>query len=131
MNILPRLLFLFHSLPVMVSGSTLKMLDKSISRFLWQNKKARIKYNLLFCPPKIKEDLRKYYWATQVRALILWLTKDIDVIWVEMEQRACPDISLESPPFITRSVLKKLKIKNDLIIETIKIWSTIQKNVSI
>lgn len=94
MNIMPRLLFLFQSLPVMVSGSTFKMLDKSISRFLWQNKKARIKYKTLLAPQNKGglnlPNLRNYYWAAQVRALILWVTKDKDVIWVEMEQKGLP-----------------------------------------
>lgn len=112
MNILPRLLFLFQSLPVMVSGSTFKMPDKSISRFLWQNKKARIKYKTLLDPQNKgglnSPNLRNYYWAAQVSAFILWMTKDKGVIWVEIEQKACPDMSLESLPFITRSMQKKL-----------------------
>lgn len=135
MNILPRLLFLFQSLPVMISGSTFKMLDKRMSKFLWQNKKARIKYKTLLAPQNKGglnlPNLRNYYWAAQLRALILWITKDKDAIWVEMEQRACPTMSLESLPFVTRSMQKKLKIKNELIIETMKIWSTIQKKLNI
>lgn len=107
MNILPRLLFLFQSLPIMVPGSTFKMLNKSITKFLWQNKKARIKYKTILSP-KDKgglnlPNLKNYYWAAQLRALILWMTKDKDTIWVEMEQSACPNVSLESLPFLPRA----------------------------
>lgn len=35
MNILPRLLFLFQSLPVWIPASTFNMLDKLISKFIW------------------------------------------------------------------------------------------------
>lgn len=129
MNILPRLLFLFQSLPIMVPGSTFKMLDKSIAKFLWQNKKARIKYKTLISP-KGKgglnlPNLKNYYWAAQLRALILWMTKDRDTIWVDMEQSACPNVSLESLPFLPRVMQKKLKIKNDWAIETMRIWTII------
>ena len=41
MNILPRLLFLFQSLPIVISGVFLKTIDKIISKFLWQNKKSK------------------------------------------------------------------------------------------
>lgn len=87
MNILPRLLFLFQSLPIMVLGSTFKLLDKSIAKFLWQNKKARIKYKTLLSPKDMEglnlPNLRNYYWAAQLRSLILWMTKHKDIIWVE------------------------------------------------
>ena len=38
MNILPRLLFLFQSLPIYVPASTFTILDKWLSKFIWQSK---------------------------------------------------------------------------------------------
>lgn len=38
MNILPRLLFVFRSLLIMIPSSTFKILYKNILKFLWQNK---------------------------------------------------------------------------------------------
>jgi len=55
---------------------------------------------------------RELYWAAQLRALILWITMDRHAVSVEMEQRACPKVSLESLPFITKEVQKKMKIQN-------------------
>lgn len=42
MNILPRLLFLFHSLPVPAPQSTFKLLETRISKGVWQNRRTRI-----------------------------------------------------------------------------------------
>lgn len=47
MNILPRLLYLLHNLPIEVSGKDFKEWDKIISRFLWQGAKPRIRYKTL------------------------------------------------------------------------------------
>ncbi len=47
MNILPRLLFLFQSLPVWVPISAFNKLEKLISKFIWQNKRPRIRLKIL------------------------------------------------------------------------------------
>lgn len=47
MNILPRLLYLFQSLPIEFSDQYFQEWDKLISRYIWQGKKPRIKYHYL------------------------------------------------------------------------------------
>ncbi|KAF7642085.1 hypothetical protein LDENG_00264980, partial [Lucifuga dentata] len=42
MNILPRLLYLFRTLPVKVKENQFREWDKWISHFIWQGKKPRI-----------------------------------------------------------------------------------------
>ena len=41
MNLLPRFLFLFQSLPIRVPISTFNMLNKLISQFIWQHKRLK------------------------------------------------------------------------------------------
>ena len=50
MNILPRLLYVFQSLPIWIPVLVFKMLDKLISTFIWQKRKPRIKLKLLAYP---------------------------------------------------------------------------------
>lgn len=84
MNISPRLLFLFQSLPIVVPNYVFKMLDKIISKFIWKKKKARIRYRTLLCPKEKGglnlPNLKNYYWAAQLRAIIMWITKDADAL---------------------------------------------------
>ena len=90
MNVLPRLLFLFCSLPIAVPVSTFKLLDRLVSRFIWQNKRPRVRLKVL-CLHKEKGGLslshfRSYYWAAQLRVLVSWMRLDIDTKWVHIEQ---------------------------------------------
>lgn len=41
MNVLPRLLYLFQSIPSEVPMNILQEIDKTVSRFIWQGKKPR------------------------------------------------------------------------------------------
>ncbi len=90
MNVMPRLLFLFQSLPSIVSDSILKSIDKIISKFIWQNKKARIKYKTLLCPKEKGglnlPNIKYYYYSAQLKPLIMWIMEETDTIWVGMEQ---------------------------------------------
>lgn len=46
-NILHIVLFLFQNLPILISMSLTNDLDKALRKFIWQNKKARIKAKYL------------------------------------------------------------------------------------
>lgn len=47
MNLLPRLLYLFQSVPHMISETQFRAWDKWISRFIWAGKRPRVKYKTL------------------------------------------------------------------------------------
>ena len=77
MNILPRILFLFQTIPVLITEKTFKIWQKDLSKFIWQGKKPRIKFKLL---QDDKEkggfgllDLRLYYEACGVMWLKEWI----------------------------------------------------------
>lgn len=72
-------------------------------------------------------NLKNYYWAAQLKAIIMWITKETDAVWVGMEQRSCQHAPLESLPFLNETTWKKLKIGNDWIRVTMKIWSLVGK----
>lgn len=50
MNIIPRLLYLFTALPVEVPLKQFREWDRHLSRFIWNNKKPRVRYSTLQLP---------------------------------------------------------------------------------
>ncbi len=131
MNILPRLLFLFQSLPVWVPVSAFNKLEKLISKFIWQNKRPRIRLKILMSDKDRGglnlPNLRYYYWAAQLRAITAWLGVDKEAEWVSIEQNSLPGVSLKVLPFMDLQAQKAVKKTNIQIKHTIKIWSTVQK----
>lgn len=57
----------------------------------------------------------------------MWITKDKNSVWVEMEQKACLNISLESLPFLNEKTWRKVKMSNEWVRGTLKIWSKVPK----
>ena len=135
MNVLPRLLFLFQSLPIYVPAATFTALNKWLSKFIWQSKPPRLKLRRLLCPKDNGglnlPDLKKYYWAAQLRAMVAWLSQETDTIWVGMEQSECPDTPLDSFPFLNLDHCGKKKITNIWVKNTLKIWSVVRKKLKL
>ncbi|KAJ0063849.1 hypothetical protein NL108_012538 [Boleophthalmus pectinirostris] len=134
MNVLPKFLFLFQSLPILLSKETFVKIDKLISIFLWRNQKPRIQYKLL---QSSKEkgglnlpNIKKYYWASQLRALKVWTDQDDETGRREMEQNSCPKVPLESLPFLTKKLQKDLKIKNEWVKATLRIWTIVKRKLN-
>lgn len=106
MNIVPRLLFLFQSLPIMVSSSQ----SQSYLNKFGKIKKARIEYKILLCTKEKVglnlQNLKIDYWAAQLRAIIMWITKENDTLWVGMGQTPCVQMCL---PFLNEKCRRELE----------------------
>lgn len=96
MNIVPRLLYLFQSLPVDIPLKQFNEWNKWISRFIWKGKKPRVRYPTLQLPrdkggmslPSLKE----YYIAAQLRPLVCWCDMEYTAKWktIEISQSDVP-----------------------------------------
>lgn len=131
MNVLPRLLFLFQALPIRVPISSFKMLNKLISQFIWQHKRSRVKLKILNLAKNkgglALPNLKFYYWAAQLVAIVTWISGDEDANWTQIEQGEAIGTALSTLPFIDLKLIKRLKIGNVWIKHTIKVWSEIKK----
>lgn len=76
MNILPRLNFLFQNVPCYLSVTFFKKLNSHISKFIWSNKKPRIKILTLMKPESMGglnlPNFQYYYWSAQLRNIQSW-----------------------------------------------------------
>lgn len=76
MNVLPRLLYLFQTLPIEIDQNHFNEWDKMISRYIWEGKKPRISFKTL----QLSKDkggwglpcLKDYFRAAQIKTLINW-----------------------------------------------------------
>lgn len=94
MNILPRLLYVFSSLPVHVSKDQFHKWDRCISRFVWGGKQPRIRYTTL----QLSKDkggmalpnLKEYFPAAQLCKLICWCDEGYVARCKDIEISICP-----------------------------------------
>uniref|UniRef100_A0A670K2B4 Reverse transcriptase domain-containing protein n=1 Tax=Podarcis muralis TaxID=64176 RepID=A0A670K2B4_PODMU len=87
MNILPRMLFLFQTLPVIKGVKQCKEWQRTLGKFIWQGKRPRIKMKILIDKQErggfALPELSLYYEA----ACLLWL-KD----WIKLENKDLLDL---------------------------------------
>lgn len=89
MNVLPRLLYLFQSLPVEIPNQQFKQWDKMVSRFIWGGKRARIRLATLQLPKDkggmALPNFKLYFQAAQIRPLCLWCDSSYTARWKDIE----------------------------------------------
>ena len=129
MNVLPRLLYLFLSVPISKPEQFFSDWDKVISRFVWAGKKPRVRLKTLQLPKErgglALPCLRDYYRAAQIRPLIGWCKPSYKSRWKDIEStmgRGLPINSLIGDP----SLIKHLSNpQNVMITGSLKVWSEI------
>lgn len=94
MNVLPRLLYLFQTLPIQVDQIQFNEWDKMISRYIWIGKKPRVCFKTL---QLAKEkggwglpSLRDYFRAAQMKTLINWCDISYTAQWKNIEEKTFP-----------------------------------------
>uniref|UniRef100_A0A8C5QFF9 Reverse transcriptase domain-containing protein n=1 Tax=Leptobrachium leishanense TaxID=445787 RepID=A0A8C5QFF9_9ANUR len=89
MNILPRILFLFQTLPLLLTQRDLAGLQQAIDSFIWQNKRHRVARRILY-RPKTRgglglPNLYLYYCAAQLTQVVAWHSPASARRWVALE----------------------------------------------
>ena len=125
MNVLPRLLYLFHSLPLKIPQERFQIWDKMISRFIWNGRKPRIKYSTLQLP-KDKgglslPNLKAYFQAAQLGPLLKWCDENYIARWKDIEKNVLqyPIQSLVGNVNLTKKLQGSI---NPITTHTLDIW---------
>lgn len=90
MTLLPKLLYLFQALPIILDTAFFRRLKSLILQFIWQGGRARFSFNLLRRPRQEGgvglPDLWLYYKAAQLRILVEWSKRDSEKHWHNMDR---------------------------------------------
>lgn len=130
MNILPRLLYLFQTLPIEIPQSQFNEWDKMLSRYIWQGKRPRVRFKTL---QLMKEkggwalpSLREYYLAAQTRTILCWCNPSYLAQWKDIEDRVLP-IPIQA--VVADSKLKHYihQTDNPWVKFTLKVWKNMLK----
>ena len=134
MNVLPKFLFLFQTILIVIRRSFFTTLDKIISSFIWNKKRSRIR-NAFLQRPKPDggmglPNLQLYYWTCNIRALSFWVQfdkQDENPLWVQMEHSSCGLTSLNALLFSPMPLSLHYVKNNPIVTQSLKIWSGMRK----
>lgn len=125
MKILPKLNYLFTSIPVTPPDKWFNQLNSLCTKFYWNNKQAKIKLATLQ-KNKTQGGLEaphfiNYFLANQLQYLVKW-TKPINNAWIQLEQSYFKYLQLADIPSLNTSLKKHPCFKNTVISTTLTAW---------
>lgn len=132
MNIQPRLLYLFQSLPIHIPKSQFVTWDRHISRFIWAGKRPRVRYTTLQLPKSsggmALPCLKDYYNAAQIRPLLNWCSTEFTAHWKDIETNngALPVQTYIGEKSIPSNVKEEL---DPITILTLENWHSVAKQL--
>lgn len=98
MNILAKFLHLFQSLPLPLPKEFFDKLNGIFNRFIWNNKKPRLRLRLLYLPYERGglqlPNLRLYYWSAQLRSAMFYFSTETPPAWLQIEQTSVTNLQL-------------------------------------
>ncbi len=126
MNVLPRLLYQFQSLPLFLPQSLFQSLDKLISSFLWAGKNPRIRREILEKPKDqgglALPNMKKYYWASNIQKVMYWYQAP-ELDWCRTEANSCISTSLSALITAKLPFSQSKFSSSPVVISTLKIWA--------
>lgn len=95
MTVLPKVLYLFRTLPIAVVRNDLQKFQKKLLDFVWGYRRPRVNRRTLYTPKQMgglgMPDLLKYYQAAQMSQLIKFHTRQPRPLWMSIESSLYPD----------------------------------------
>lgn len=126
MNVLPRILYLFQTLPIVITDKQFQKWDRLISRFIWQGKRARLGLKTL----QLAKDkggialpcLKDYYVSAQFRILVCWCNPEYHARWKDIEMRISRNCPMQARLGDKRRIKEQMQQDNQWINLTLKVW---------
>uniref|UniRef100_A0A8C5LT01 Reverse transcriptase domain-containing protein n=1 Tax=Leptobrachium leishanense TaxID=445787 RepID=A0A8C5LT01_9ANUR len=129
MNLLPRLLYLFGALPILVPLSFFTALRTALLQFIWPKGRPRISFAIL-SRPKMRgglalPDPRRYYQASHLLRLVDWSLMNPDKQWLDLEL-ALAGRPLWTLPWLPPHPIRARGADPDPVSVTLSMWHTLK-----
>uniref|UniRef100_A0A8C5QG16 Reverse transcriptase domain-containing protein n=1 Tax=Leptobrachium leishanense TaxID=445787 RepID=A0A8C5QG16_9ANUR len=134
MSVLPRILYLFQTLPISLPRLFFKRLNSMFRTFVWNGKAPRVKLNLLTTPRSMggmsMPHIWHYYCATHMQRLVEWGKNTSPKLWVGIEKRFAGD-NLAVLPWMPRNLASPLHYALPTTLATLSVWRSLQTKLPV
>ncbi len=126
MNILPKFLYLFQSIPLTPPSGFFSSMRKTFTNFMWNKRRPRLRLTLLYLPYDSGGlQLPNFLWyfrAAQLRSAFFWFAEPSNLPWVQIERENAKGLTLNR--YLYSDSFKRLKQNtvNPFIKTTIRAW---------
>lgn len=135
MNILPKFLYLFQTIPIIINKFFFSQLYKIISDYIWNKKPPRIWKEFLQRPKPVGgmalPHFQLYYWACNLRALAYWLqpyANNKAPVWVQIEKASSLPLSLPAMVYSAMPITPRYVSAAPLVFQSLRIWAQVWKH---
>lgn len=122
--------FLYHCIPIYIKQGFFHTLDKTISEFIWEKKKPRLRMIFLQRPKSVGgmglPNFKFYYWASNIIMMPHWLQKR-PLLWLSIENACCHPSSLPAMLLSALPTVDPNSLSNPVVSHSLKIWSQTRK----
>uniref|UniRef100_A0A8C5MQM8 Reverse transcriptase domain-containing protein n=1 Tax=Leptobrachium leishanense TaxID=445787 RepID=A0A8C5MQM8_9ANUR len=126
MNVLPRLLYYFQTIPVALDPSDVRSMQGAIDNFVWAGRRHRVARATLYRPKQLGglglPSLFSYYYAAQLAQLVAWHGGVHAGRWVELERAIMAPNLPHHWIWLAREHRPLLSTNCPAIMNTIRIW---------
>uniref|UniRef100_A0A8C5MBI0 Reverse transcriptase domain-containing protein n=1 Tax=Leptobrachium leishanense TaxID=445787 RepID=A0A8C5MBI0_9ANUR len=130
MNVLPRLLYLFQTLPVHIPTAFLQQVRSSSSRFVWGSSRARINNRTMSRPKSAGglalPDWTSYYQAAHLIRVVEWSTGGRQALWQDLEEAASHH-DLAVLPWIAPAKRSTDASRHASVGATLRVWASVTR----
>ncbi|CAI5657319.1 unnamed protein product [Oreochromis niloticus] len=138
MMLLPKFLYVFQCLPILIPKSFFKSLDSLITSYIWNGKAPKLKKSILQRPKSVGglglPNFQYYYWAANIRCLLYWRHYHLEPsppVWVAMESYLSGKISLPATLGSSLPLASPLPSNNRVVQQSLRIWSQFRQSLGL
>lgn len=127
MSVLPRLLYLFQTLPIYVPPSLFKTIQRQATHFIWNRRRPRVRLKLLQRSSRTGglgiPDFRKYYLAAQLAQCVQWCNSGgMGKVWVRIETEEMGLASMSPLMWLSRTQRPRIVLSHPVIHRSLTLW---------